>query len=50
MKRYLSEIFSSIQGEGPYAGERHLFVRFSECHRDCIFCDTDNERSPVVLV
>lgn len=50
MKTYLSEIFSSIQGEGPYVGERHLFVRFCGCHRDCVFCDTNTERTETALV
>ena len=50
MKTYLSEIFSSIQGEGPYVGERHLFVRFCGCHRDCVFCDTNTERTETVVV
>ncbi len=50
MKTYLSEIFSSVQGEGPYVGERHLFVRFCGCHRECIFCDTNTERTDTVLV
>ena len=50
MKTYLSEIFSSIQGEGPYVGERQLFVRFCGCHRDCIFCDTPTDRAETVLV
>ncbi len=50
MKTYLSEIFSSVQGEGPYVGERHLFVRFCGCHRDCIFCDTNTERTETVMV
>ncbi len=50
MKTYLSEIFSSIQGEGPYVGERHLFVRFCGCHRECIFCDTNTERTETVMV
>lgn len=50
MKTYFSEIFSSVQGEGPYVGERHLFVRFCGCHRDCIFCDTNTERTDTVLV
>jgi 7-carboxy-7-deazaguanine synthase len=50
MKTYLSEIFSSIQGEGPNVGERHLFVRFCGCHRDCVFCDTNTERTETVVV
>jgi organic radical activating enzyme len=50
MKTYLSEIFSSVQGEGPYVGERHLFVRFCGCHRACVFCDTVVERTETVLI
>ncbi len=50
MKTYLSEIFSSIQGEGPHVGERHLFVRFCGCHRECVFCDTNTERTETVMV
>jgi len=50
MKTYLSEIFSSVQGEGPYVGERHLFVRFCGCHRSCVFCDTNVERTETVLI
>ncbi len=50
MKAYLSEIFSSIQGEGPYVGERHLFVRFCGCHRSCLYCDTVVEQTDAVQV
>jgi organic radical activating enzyme len=50
MKTYLSEIFSSVQGEGPYVGERHMFVRFCGCHRSCVFCDTNVERTETVLI
>lgn len=35
----ISEIFSSIQGEGTHAGERHIFIRFQECHIHCQYCD-----------
>ena len=35
----ISEIFSSLQGEGTHIGERHLFVRFEECHIHCEYCD-----------
>ncbi|MBI4313252.1 MAG: 7-carboxy-7-deazaguanine synthase QueE [Candidatus Omnitrophica bacterium] len=35
------EIFSSIQGEGIYAGQPHLFVRFWDCNMKCHYCDTD---------
>ena len=37
----LVEIFSSIQGEGPLVGFRQVFIRFSGCNLDCLYCDTD---------
>ena len=37
---YLSELFVSFQGEGLFAGRRHLFVRLSGCHLRCRYCDT----------
>lgn len=36
----ITEIFSSIQGEGLRQGEPTLFVRFSGCNLKCSFCDT----------
>lgn len=35
------EIFPSIQGEGIYVGQPHLFVRFWNCNMACRYCDTD---------
>ncbi|MBI5379206.1 MAG: 7-carboxy-7-deazaguanine synthase QueE, partial [Nitrospirae bacterium] len=44
---YLSEIYSAIQGEGIFVGERELFVRFLHCDLHCAYCDTENEpRNP----
>ena len=40
MKGKISEIFESIQGEGIYAGEKQIFVRFFGCNLNCGFCDT----------
>jgi len=36
----LVEIFSSVQGEGPYVGCRTLFVRFGACDLRCAWCDS----------
>ena len=37
----IKEIFSSIQGEGPYIGFEQLFIRFSKCNLKCSYCDTN---------
>ena len=37
----IKEIFTSIQGEGPYIGQNHIFVRFCKCNLNCDYCDTD---------
>lgn len=34
------EVFTSYQGEGIYAGQRQLFIRFGICHMRCVYCDT----------
>ncbi len=35
----ISEIFSSIQGEGVYLGKKQIFVRFGLCNMHCTYCD-----------
>jgi len=35
----ITEIFSSVQGEGPRMGERQIFIRFESCHMECAYCD-----------
>jgi 7-carboxy-7-deazaguanine synthase len=37
---HLTEVFSSVQGEGPYIGVRQVFIRFYGCHRRCVYCDS----------
>ena len=41
IKANITEIFSSLQGEGPHTGEPMTFVRFSGCSALCQWCDTE---------
>lgn len=41
----ISEIFSSVQGEGRWAGHPAVFVRFAGCSNNCWFCDTKYAQS-----
>jgi organic radical activating enzyme len=50
MTAFVSEMFSSAQGEGVNIGRRQLFVRFCECHRRCLYCDTNVERTDSVRI
>jgi len=36
----IDEVFASVQGEGPWVGQRHIFVRFIGCDLSCAYCDT----------
>ncbi len=47
---YISEIFSSIQGEGILAGRRQVFVRLMECNLDCRYCDTLFAKSDICRI
>jgi 7-carboxy-7-deazaguanine synthase len=38
----LSEIFTSIEGEGILFGTKTLFVRMAGCHLKCRWCDTSH--------
>lgn len=39
----ITEIFSSIQGEGPYVGVRQIFLRLPKCNLACSYCDTETK-------
>ena len=38
----VKEIFTSLQGEGPYVGIPATFVRLATCNLRCPWCDTDH--------
>lgn len=40
-KAKIKEVFTSIQGEGPFVGYKQLFIRFCGCNLTCEYCDTD---------
>src|SRR5438045_4116988 len=42
---FVTEIYSTVQGEGPYAGERHVFLRLAGCPLRCDYCDTPGSLS-----
>jgi organic radical activating enzyme len=39
-KLFVTSIFYTLQGEGPYRGEPAIFVRLAKCNLACSFCDT----------
>jgi organic radical activating enzyme len=36
----VSELFASVQGEGPSAGAPSTFLRLAQCNLHCTWCDT----------
>ena len=46
----LHHMFHTLQGEGPFAGDRAVFIRLSGCNLQCPGCDTDytTERTKVM--
>ncbi len=40
---YVQEVFATLQGEGPRAGQPAIFIRLGGCNLACHFCDTEFE-------
>lgn len=50
MHIFCNEIFSSVQGEGPFVGQRQIFIRLAGCNLSCRYCDTPIETSDVCKI
>lgn len=37
---FVTSMFMTLQGEGPFRGEPAFFIRLAKCNLDCQFCDT----------
>jgi organic radical activating enzyme len=45
LQLWVQDVFYTLQGEGPFAGEPSVFVRMGGCNLRCFWCDTDFESS-----
>jgi organic radical activating enzyme len=39
-KMFVTSMFMTLQGEGPYRGQPAFFIRLAKCNLACSFCDT----------
>ena len=39
-KLFVTSLFFTLQGEGPFAGKPAVFIRLAKCNLTCSFCDT----------
>ena len=48
----VTDIWPTIQGEGPFAGRPAVFVRLAGCNLRCRWCDTDwdDQKDPLMTV
>lgn len=44
----ICEIFNSLQGEGREIGIPATFIRFNQCNKRCVFCDTEFEKKGTI--
>lgn len=46
VKAEITDLFSSIQGEGIFVGAKQVFIRFRQCNLACAFCDEPWRHEP----
>jgi 7-carboxy-7-deazaguanine synthase len=44
-----TQMFRTIQGEGPFCGSPTIFLRLLKCNRHCVWCDTEPQNKKTAV-